>query len=158
MTNAQRDTIGANLLKLQFQFNQGKDYSGAYTEGISALRQDLAVRLLGRRRRVHHGRVHEHHALALERLTGQGVPAECGGRQPARPATNAAKFAPRSLRSTPTGRRLSSRAITSSLPSRSNAITSEAMGYGMMIAAAMGDKTAFDKFYGYVNTQLAAAA
>ncbi len=26
------------------------------------------------------------------------------------------------------------------------------MGYGMMIAAAMGDKTAFDKFAGYVSS------
>src|SRR5262249_49333760 len=35
-----------------------------------------------------------------------------------------------------------------------NITTSEAMGYGMMIAAAMGDKTAFDAFSTYVQGHL----
>ncbi len=39
-------------------------------------------------------------------------------------------------------------------PEDSNHTPSEAMGYGMLIAAAMGDKTAFDKFWGYVQTKL----
>jgi endo-1,4-beta-D-glucanase Y len=39
-------------------------------------------------------------------------------------------------------------------PEQQNAITSEAMGYGMMIAASMGDKATFDQFHGYVKSQL----
>jgi endo-1,4-beta-D-glucanase Y len=40
-------------------------------------------------------------------------------------------------------------------PEQENGVTtSEAMGYGMLIAAAMGDKSSFDKMWGYVQTQM----
>jgi len=36
-------------------------------------------------------------------------------------------------------------------PEQSNHTTSEAIGYGMLIAAAMGDKAQFDKFWSYAK-------
>ena len=39
-------------------------------------------------------------------------------------------------------------------PEQNNITTSESMGYGLMIAASMGDKDAFDKMYSYVKGQL----
>ena len=39
-------------------------------------------------------------------------------------------------------------------PEQGDDTPSEAMGYGMLIAAAMGDKAAFDQFWTYVNSQL----
>ncbi|MEI9938265.1 MAG: glycosyl hydrolase family 8 [Pseudomonadota bacterium] len=157
LSNAQRDSTPANLLKLQFQFNQARDYSGAmpqagatYPPFQMTLPFDLWVD-------------------DVEFITGDctspttpspsnGSPAKAFPQNAAvgtcMPATNAAKFssAIAQIYATWTKNFVQNDHIVA--PEQSNAVTSEAMGYGMMIAAAIGDKTAFDKFAGYVSGKL----
>ncbi|HEY0467506.1 MAG TPA: glycosyl hydrolase family 8, partial [Polyangiaceae bacterium] len=157
LSNAQRDATPANLLKLQFQFNQGKDYSGgppqsgaSYPPYMMALPFDFWVD-------------------DVEFITGDctsPVAPSPSNNSPAKPfpqntavgsctsAANASKFssAIAQIYATWTKNFVQNDHIVA--PEQSNAVTSEAMGYGMMIAAAMGDKTAFDKFAGYVSGNL----
>jgi len=156
LSNAQRDAVPANMLKLQFQFNQGKDYSGAYQKaGYPPFQVGLPFDLW---------------VDDVEFITGacsspvapspsNGSPAKPFPQNAAvgscTPATGAANFssAIAQIYSTWTKNFVQSDHIVA--PEQSNVVTSEAMGYGMMIAAAMGDKTAFDKFAGYVSGKLA---
>jgi len=156
VSNANRDATGANLLKLQFQFNQGRDYSGplpannaTYPNFSKALPFDFWVD-------------------DVEFITGDCMSPTTpspSNNSPAKPfpqntavgscmpATNAAKFnsAIAQIYANWTKTFVQNDKIVA--PEQSNHITSEAMGYGMMIAAAMGDKTAFDKFAGYVASK-----
>jgi len=155
VTNAQRDATAKNLLKLQFQFNQGKDYSGSYQKAgyppfAVGLPFDIWV---------------DDVEFITGACTSPATPSPSNG-SPAKPfpqnaavgscmpATGAANFssAIAQIYATWTKNFVQSDHIVA--PEQSNAVTSEAMGYGMMIAAAMGDKTAFDKFSGYVSANL----
>jgi endo-1,4-beta-D-glucanase Y len=155
LTAEQRNNIGTNMLKVQFQFNSGKDYRGSYPangeypEFGKALPFDFWID-------------------DVEFISGEcpNMPASPSNGSPAKPfpqntnigscapATNAAKFAGNLIEAYQHWTKtfvMNDRIVA---PEQQNAVTSEAMGYGMMIAAAMGDKAAFDKFWGYVQTRL----
>jgi len=156
LSNAQRDGTAANLLKLQFQFNQGKDYSGAYQKaGYPPFQLGLPFDIW----------VDDVEFVTGECTSSNTAPAPSNG-SPAKPfpqnaavgscmpATNAAKFssAIAQIYANWTKTFVQNNKIVA--PEQNNDTTSEAMGYGMMIAAAMGDKAAFDKFSGYVGNNL----
>jgi len=155
VSNAQRDATAANLLKLQFQFNQARDYSGAMpAAGVTypAFQMGLPFDIW---------------VDDVEFITGEcsspvapspstGSPAKPFPQNAAvgtcMPATNAAKFSSAIATIYANWTKTFVQGDKIVAPEQSNAVTSEAMGYGMMIAAAMGDKTAFDKFAGYVSS------
>jgi len=155
MTNADRDSIANNLLQLQFQFNQGKDYSGGYVKGemykvfASTLPFDLWV---------------DDVALVTGECTNttaspsNGMPAKAFPQNTAigtcTPATNAAKYSSAIAKAYATWTKNFVQNDHVIAPEQSGVVSSESMGYGMLIAAAMGDKAAFDKFYGYVKMNL----
>jgi endo-1,4-beta-D-glucanase Y len=152
LTTEQRNSIGSNILKVQFQFNQGKDYSGPYTAEYPAFAKNLPF---------------DFWVDDFEFFTGEcpnATPSPSNG-APAKPfpqnasigtcapATNAENFSSAIAQAYA---RWTSHFVQNDrilAPEQQGAITSEAMGYGMMIAAAMGDKAAFDKFHGYVKSQ-----
>jgi len=149
LTSEQRNNIGANMLKVQFQFNQGKDYSGPYTTMYPGFSKALAF---------------DFWVDDVEFFTGEcpnkvtspsnGAPAKAFPQNAnvgtCAPASNAAKFAAALAQSYARWTKNFVQDDHIVAPEQQGAITSEAMGYGMMIAAAMGDKTAFDKFHNYV--------
>jgi endo-1,4-beta-D-glucanase Y len=152
LNSEQRNNIGANMLKVQFQFNQGKDYSGAYTAEYPSFPKTLPFDLW---------------VDDVEFFTGEcpnkgtspsnGSPAKPFPQNAnigtCAPATNAAKFSHAIMQAYARWTKHFVQNDRILAPEQQGAITSEAMGYGMMIAAAMGDKAAFDKFHGYVKSQ-----
>jgi endo-1,4-beta-D-glucanase Y len=151
LSNAQRDATAANLLKLQFQFNQGKDYSGGYPAGglYTAFAPTLPFDIW-----IDDVTFTTGDCTNSTPSPSNGSPAKAFPENAAvgtcTPATNATKFS--SAIAQAYARWTANFVQTDHIvaPEQSGAITSEAMGYGLMIAAAMGDKTAFDKFAGYV--------
>ena len=155
VSNAQRDATAANLLKLQFQFNQGKDYSGGYpadgaykvfapTLGFDVWVDDVSF-ITGDCTNVGTSPSNGSPAKAFPQNAAVGT---------CTPATGASKFAAAIEQSYANWTKNFVQGDHIVAPEQSGAITSEAMGYGLMIAAAMGDKATFDKFLGYVNTNL----
>lgn len=154
LTTEQRNNIGSNMLKVQFQFNQGKDYSGAYPANADypAFAKSLPF---------------DFWVDDVEFITGEcpNMVPQTNNSAPAKPfpqnqgigtctpATNSPKFAAAIAAAYQNWTRTFVNGNTIVAPEQQGAITSEAMGYGMMIAAAMGDKTAFDKFHTYVKNQ-----
>jgi endo-1,4-beta-D-glucanase Y len=154
LTPEQRAAIGTNMLKVQFQFGQGHDYSGGYTESdypefAKGLPFDVWLD-------------------DVSFITGECptmVTSPSNG-SPAKPfpqnakygscdiVTNAAAYNGALAQAYATWTTNFVRSNTVIAPEQSNVVTSESMGYGMMIAAAMGDKTTFDKFWGYVQGKL----
>ena len=156
MSNAQRDALAANLLKLQFQFNQGKDYSGSYQKaGYPSFALGLPFDLW----------VDDVEFVTGDCMSTGATPSPSNG-SPAKPfpqnaavgscmpATNAAKFSSAIAQIYANWKKNFVQGKQIVAPEQSNAVTSEAMGYGMMIAAAMGDKAQFDQFASYVESQL----
>ena len=151
---ADRDATAANLLKLQFQFNQGKDYSGAIPDakvGYPNFAKGLAF---------------DFWVDDVEFITGEcsspvtpspsnGSPAKPFPQNAAvgkcMPATNASKFSSNIAKIYANWIKTFVQGNKIVAPEQSNHVTSEAMGYGMMIAAAMGDKAQFDQFAMYVT-------
>jgi hypothetical protein len=160
LTNAQRDAVGANMLKVQFQFNQGKNYNvtayptnGAFTDIPNTAAFDFWVDDL----EFFTGTCPE------TNYTSAGATAKSFPQNKAigscAIATNAAKYntaiSQAYARWTARFVRADGANLKVIAPEQENGVTtSEAMGYGMLIAAAMGDKTSFDKMWGYVQTQL----
>jgi len=157
LNSTQREATAKNLLKLQFQFNQSKDYSGPVPKG-DAVYPDFSKAL-----------PFDFWVDDVELITGDcksPTPASPSTGSPAKafpqnaavgscmPATNAAKFngAIAQLYATWLKNFVQDNKIVA--PEQDNAITSEALGYGMMITAALGDKTQFDKFSSYVSGNL----
>ena len=156
LTNVQRDTIAANILKVQFQFNQGKDYSGgypalgAYIPFAPALPFDFWVDdisfFTGDCPNTTVSPTNGAPAKAFPQNTAVG---SCA------PATNAAKYSGAIAQAYARWTKNFVQGTQIVAPEQQNTVTSEAMGYGMMIAAAMGDKAAFDRFWSYVSPKLA---
>jgi len=150
LTTEQRNNIGSNILKVQFQFNQGKDYSGAYKTEWPGFAKSLPFDLW---------------LDDVEFFTGEcpnkvvspsnGAPAKAFPQNAnigtCAPATNASKFAAAIAQAYARWTKTFVQSGKIVAPEQQGAITSEALGYGMMIAAAMGDKTAFDSFHKYVK-------
>ncbi len=156
LTTAQRDNIGSSILKIQFQFNQGKDYSGSYPSNAMwpAFAKTLPFDfwlddiqfLTGACPNMVTSPSNGSPAKAFPQNTNVGTCARVptAGNFAGPIADAYARWKVNFVRN--------NNQIVA--PEQQNAITSEAMGYGMMIAAAMGDKAAFDQFYGYVRGQL----
>jgi endo-1,4-beta-D-glucanase Y len=154
LTPEQRAAIGTNMLKVQFQFGQGHDYSGGYTESdypefAKGLPFDVWLDDVS--------------FISGECPTMVTSPSNGS---PAKPfpqnakygscdiVTNAAAYNGALAQAYATWTTNFVRSNTVIAPEQSNVVTSESMGYGMLIAAAMGDKAAFDKFWGYVQGKL----
>jgi endo-1,4-beta-D-glucanase Y len=155
LTTDQRNNIGASILKIQFQFNQGKDYSGSYpsnaqwpsfakTLPFDFWLDDIQF-LTGACPNMVTSPSNGSPARAFPQNTNVGTCAR---------VANAGNFAAAIAEAYARWKvhfvRNNNQIVA---PEQQNAITSEAMGYGMMIAAAMGDKAAFDQFHGYVRSQ-----
>jgi hypothetical protein len=155
LTTEQRNTIATNMLKIQFQFNSGKDYSagqptnGEYPDFAKGLPFDVwldDVSLIS--------------GDCPETVTSpsNGSPAKAFPQNAkygsCEIATNAKNFNGQIAKAYQTWTTNFVRSNTVIAPEQSNVVTSESMGYGMMIAAAIGDKAAFDKFWGYVQGKL----
>jgi len=157
LNSTQREATAKNLLKLQFQFNQAKDYSGAFPKP-PATYPDFSKAL-----------AFDFWVDDVELITGDcksTMPASPSNGSPAKPfpqnamvgtcapAANAAKFngAIAQIYANWIKNFVQDNKIVA--PEQGNAITSEALGYGMMITAALGDKALFDKFSAYVGGQL----
>jgi endo-1,4-beta-D-glucanase Y len=154
LTTEQRNAIGTNMLKVQFQFNMGKDYSGSYPSNgmypafAKTLPFDFWIDDVSFITGDCPNAVPETNNNAPAKPFPQNMPVGT-----CMPATNAAKFAGQIANAYQNWTRTFVMGNTIVAPEQQGAVTSEAMGYGMMIAAAMGDKTAFDKFHTYVKSQ-----
>lgn len=152
LTNEQRDNIASSMLKVQFQFNQGKDYSGPYTTMYPAFPKSLPFDFW-----LDDVSLFTGECPTMTPNTNNGMPAKPFPQNAnvgtCVPATGAARFATAIAQAYARWTTKFVRNNTIVAPEQQNAVTSEAMGYGMMIAAAMGDKAAFDKFHAYVIQQ-----
>jgi len=162
MTNAQRESVGSSLLKLQFSFNLGKDYTTPvptngmpYMPPVQAATSafDLWVD------QVEFFTGDCPNTATFQSAAGTASPFPQNTAPNGRFATcntppNANIFAAAISKAYQTWRSHFVQGDHIVAPEQNNVTTSEAMGYGMMIAAAMGDKTAFDSFSGYVQSHL----
>jgi hypothetical protein len=154
LTTDQRNNIASNMLKIQFQFNVGKDYSGGYPANAMypAFAKTLPFDFW-----VDDVSFITGECPNMVPQTNNGTPAKAFPQNTAvgscMPATNAPKFAAAIANAYQNWTRTFVQGNTIVAPEQQNAVTSEAMGYGMMIAAAMGDKAAFDKFHTHVKSQ-----
>ncbi len=150
LTNDQRENVARNMLKVQFQFNQGKDYSGQYSPEFPAFAKSLPFDFW----------LDDVEFFSGECPNETTSPSNASPTQPfpqnqkigmCEPASNAAKFAANiaAAYATWTEHFVVNDHVVA--PEQDGTVTSEALGYGMMIAAAMGDKAAFDKFHSYVK-------
>lgn len=155
LTTEQRNNIASSMLKVQFQFNQGKDYSGSYpsnamwpafakTLPFDFYLDDIQF-VTGACPNMVTSPSNNSPARAFPQNTNVGTCARVptAGNFAAAIAEAYARWKVHFVRN--------NNQIVA--PEQQNAITSEAMGYGMMIAAAMGDKTMFDAFHTYVKSQ-----
>jgi endo-1,4-beta-D-glucanase Y len=150
MTNDQRDTVGANLLKLQFQFNQGKDYSVPYTTTWPDFDKKLPFDFW-----LDDVTFFTGDCPNMVKSPSNGSPAAPFPQNKAvgscMPSTNAAKYSAAIADAYATWKKNFVQGGKIVAPEQQNAVTSEALGYGMIISAAMGDKTTFDSFWDYVG-------
>lgn len=159
LTNAQRESVAKNMLKIQFQFNKGKDYSsttypkdGLYPYISTTAAFDFWLDDL----EFFTGDCPNAETFKSTSGTKTSFPqnAKLGSCEP---AGNAEKY---NAAITQAYARWKANFVKDGkviAPEQSNGVTtSEAMGYGMLIAAAMGDKDTFGKFWSYVQTQLGA--
>jgi len=163
VTTAQRESVAANMLKIQFQFNQANDWTvGTYpAEGkylpvnktlpfdlwiddISFFTGDCPVNT-----------TFKSTASAMKPFPQNKPPT--GGT--CELAKNASKFntaiSQIYARWTKNFVKTDGSGLKVICPEQENGVTtSESMGYGMLITAAMGDKDSFDKMWAYVKGKL----
>lgn len=152
LNTEQRNNIGSNLLKVQFQFNQGKDYSGAYTADYPAFAKSLPFDLWLDDVTFFSGACPNMTASPSNNSPAKPFPQNAAVGS-CMPPANAPAFASAIAQAYARWTKNFVQGDRIVAPEQQNAVTSEALGYGMMIAAAMGDKTAFDKFHGYVKSK-----
>ncbi len=163
LSNTQRDTIAANMLKVQFQFNQANDWTvstypakGAYTAINKTTPFDFWIDDIS---------FFTGDCPTKPAFQSSGSPAKAfpqnkppsGGSCAI--ATNADKYnnaiSQIYARWTKHFVQSAGGGLKVICPEQNNGTTtSESMGYGMLITAAMGDKDSFDKMWTYVQTQL----
>lgn len=160
LTTAQRRQVASNVLKMQFVFNAAKNLSQnatpvpeyAKTEPFDLWVDDIELVTESCDDRPLPFESASGTAKAYPQKGADGTVGSC-----TRP-TDADKFVgaiaqaylrwkENFVRAGNPGQRVLS-------PEQGDDTPSEAMGYGMLIAAAMGDKAAFDEFWTYVNSQL----
>jgi hypothetical protein len=159
LTNEQRESVAANMLKVQFQFNQANDWTvaGYPTEGkYTAINKTTPFDLW-----IDDISFFSGECPVKDTFKGNGSPksafpqnkAPAGGSCAI--AKNADKF---NTTITQIYNRWTKNFVKSGkviCPEQDNGTTtSESMGYGMLITAAMGDKAAFDSMWSYVKTRL----
>jgi len=163
VTNAQRESVAANMLKVQFQFNQANDWTvsayptdGKYTAVNKTAPFDLWVDDIS----FFTGDCPTKTTFMSTGSAMKPFPqnkAPTGGT--CEIAANAAKFntaiSQIYARWTKNFVRSDGGGLKVICPEQENGVTtSESMGYGMLIAAAMGDKDSFDKMWTYVKGKL----
>jgi len=158
LSNAQREAIGSNIMKIQFQFNQAKDWNvssypaqGKFVDIPTTEAFDFWVDDI----QFISGECPNDQTFASTSGTTQSFPQNQSGGS-CSIATNAAKFntaiTQAYARWTANFVRVDGSNLRVIAPEQENGVTtSEAMGYGMMIAAAMGDRDTLDKMWGYVQ-------
>lgn len=163
LTNAQRESVAANMLKVQFQFNQANDWTvttypteGKYLPVNKTAPFDLWIDDIA----FFTGECPANNTF---KSTGNAMKPFPQNKAPAggmcEIATNAAKYN-RTISQiyanwTKNFVRTDGSGLKVICPEQENGVTtSESMGYGMMIAAAMGDKDSFDKMWTYVQGKL----
>lgn len=164
VSNADRVALPSNILKFQFQFNKGKDWyrgfvaESAYQDMAANLSFDLWVNDL----EFIAGDCPNDDVFESSSGTAKPFPqnANIGTCAPGAPGAPAAAFNRNLSRIYAQWTKNFVRTDGSNLkviaPEQENGVTtSEAMGYGMLIAAAIGDQETFEKFWGYVSPKLA---
>jgi len=163
ITNAQRESVAANMLKVQFQFNQANDWTvssyptdGKYTAINKTAPFDLWIDDIS----FFTGDCPVTDTFKSTNSAAKAFPqnkAPSGGT--CEIAKNASKFntaiSQIYARWTKNFVRSDGSNLKVICPEQENGVTtSESMGYGMLITAAMGDKDSFDKMWGYVKGKL----
>ncbi len=159
LTNQERNELPSKILKFQFQFNKGKDWyrgyvaESAYVDMAANLAFDFWINDL----EFIEGECPNDTTFESSAGTNQPFPqnANIGTCTPASAgAGTAAAFNGAISRIYAQWQEnfVSDNRVLA--PEQNNIYTSESMGYGMLIAAAMGDKASFDKFWGFVQTKL----
>jgi endoglucanase len=154
LTTDQRNNIATNMLKVQFQFNNGKDYSGAYTTMYPKFQPQLAFDFWLDDVTFFTGACPNTVTSPSNGSPAKAFPENAAMVGTCPVATNATIYAADIAQAYATWTKNFVQGSQIVAPEQSNAVTSEAMGYGMLISAAMGDKAAFDKFWGYVQSNL----
>jgi endo-1,4-beta-D-glucanase Y len=163
LTNTQRESVAANMLKVQFQFNQANDWTvGTYpTEGkYTPVNKTAAFDLWIDDISFFAGACPVNNTFKSTGSAMKPFPqnkAPTGGSCAL--AKNADKFntaiSQIYARWTKNFVRTDGSGLKVICPEQENGVTtSESMGYGMLIAAAMGDKDSFDKMWTYVKGKL----
>ena len=163
ITNAQRETVAANMLKVQFQFNQANDWTvatypteGKYLPVNKTAPFDLWIDDVS----FFTGACPVNTTFMS---TGSAMKPFPQNKAPTGGTCELAKDAPKFntaisqiySRWTKNFVRTDGAGLKVICPEQENGVTtSESMGYGMMIAAAMGDKDSFDKMWTYVKGKL----
>jgi endo-1,4-beta-D-glucanase Y len=152
LTTDQRSHIASNILKVQFQFNNGKDYSGGYTESdYPVFKPNLPFDFWLDDVAFFTGDCPNKVTSPSNGSPAKAFPQSAAMVGSCAVATNASKFGGNIADAYATWTKNFVQSDHIVAPEQQNHVTSEAMAYGMIIAAAMGDKTAFDKFWGYAK-------
>jgi endo-1,4-beta-D-glucanase Y len=163
LTNTQRESVAANMLKVQFQFNQANDWTvsaypaeGKFTPVNKTAPFDLWIDDIS----FFTGECPVNNTF---KSTGSAMKPFPQNKSPTggscELAKNAVKFntaiSQIYARWTKNFVRSDGGGLKVICPEQENGVTtSESMGYGMLIAAAMGDKDSFDKMWTYVKGKL----
>jgi hypothetical protein len=146
VTLDERNSVAKQLLKFQFQFNQSFDPSTAeqvsLTDSFDFYLDDIKFTNPA----SCDGTIFQSTGSASDAFGTNAAVGSC------MPAANAAKF---NKAITEAYARWKARFVGSDGgvmdPDENNRVVSEAIGYGMIITAAMGDKDTFDKIYGWAK-------
>jgi hypothetical protein len=153
LTTDQRNNVAAAMLKVQFQFNKGKNYSGSYVKSYPSYAPNLPFDFWLDDIEFFKGDCPNTFASPSNGSPAKPFPqnANVGS---CMPATNASKFAAAIAQAYATWQKnfvQNDHVVAPEQPQYP--VTSESLGYGMLIAAAMGDKALFDKFHSYVKQE-----
>jgi hypothetical protein len=142
-----RNSVSSQLLKFQLQFNQSFDPATAEQVPLSGSFDFYIDDIKFTNPASCDGTIFQSEGASDAFGTNDAV-GSC------MPATNAAKF---NKAITEAYNRWKARYVGSDGgvidPDEGNRVVSEAIGYGMLIAAGMGDKTTFDKIYGWAKAR-----
>jgi hypothetical protein len=152
LTNAERDALSSRLLALRFQFNQGKDWyvssypsDGKYTDLQKNLPFDVYIDDL----QFIEGDCPNSNVFARDGFPSNTAIGECAVGTHAANYNNAVSQAYERWK-----KRFVQANKVVAVEQEGGIVTSESMGYGMLIAAMMGDEATFESFWGYVESKL----
>ena len=156
LTNPERNALASRILKIQFQFNQGKDWyvssypaEGEYTDLAKTLPFDFWLDDL----EFFDGAC-PNSAVIDSGSSSKPFPQNANVGTCAVASGSAAMANELSHAYWRWTNNFVQGNQVVAVEQDGGTVTSESMGYGMLIAAAVGDKTAFDGFWGYVQTNM----